>query len=58
MLKYTFTYPTNKLKVVKGHAGNRIPSILDFNTINRRIYRPDVKIKNDDEEYIIIMIGS
>lgn len=44
--------------IVKGHAGNRIPSIPDFNTINRRIYRPDIKIKNDDEEHIIITIDS
>jgi hypothetical protein len=55
--------------IVMGHAGNRIPSIPDFSTINRRINRLDVKIKKDDggenanpseEEngYIIIAIDS
>jgi hypothetical protein len=53
--------------IVKGHAGNKIPSIPDFSTINRRMNRLNVKIKNygenpnlsnEEEEngYIIIMI--
>jgi hypothetical protein len=33
--------------IVKGHAKNKIPSIPDFSTINRRLNRLDVKIKND-----------
>jgi hypothetical protein len=54
--------------IVKGHAKNKIPSIPDFSTINRRINRLDVKIKNDggenanpseeDNGYIIIAIDS
>lgn len=52
--------------IVKGHAKNKIPSIPDFSTINRRINRLDVKIKNyggentnpseEEKEYIIIAI--
>ncbi|NJK78370.1 MAG: IS5 family transposase [Nanoarchaeota archaeon] len=54
--------------IVKGHAKNKIPSIPDFSTINRRINRLAVKIKKDDgenanpseeeNEYIIIAIDS
>lgn len=57
--------------VIKGHVDKKIPSIPDFSTINRRINRLDVKIKNDgsgentnpskeEEEnvYIIITIDS
>lgn len=54
--------------IVKGHAKNKIPFIPDFSTINRRINRLDVKIKNDGGEntnpseeenrYIIISIDS
>lgn len=53
--------------IVKGHAGNRIPSIPDFSTINRRINRLNVKIKNtskntnpskEEDKYIIIAIYS
>ena len=51
--------------IVKGHAGNKIPSIPDFSTINRRINRLNVKIKDDnnkntnmDDGYIIIAVDS
>ncbi|MDN5868989.1 MAG: transposase, partial [Candidatus Nitrosocosmicus sp.] len=54
--------------IVKGHAKNKIPSIPDFSTINRRINRLNLKIKNDsknanqseegENEYIIITIDS
>ena len=53
--------------IVKGHAGSRIPSIPDFSTINRRINRLNVKIKDtskntnpskEEDEYIIIAIDS
>ena len=62
----SFTLQTNTEGIVKGHLRNKIPSIHDFSTINRRINRLDVKIKNDDEnpnpseeeEYIIITIYS
>ncbi len=46
--------------IVKGHAGNRISSIPDFSTINRRVNRLDLKIENKnkklEDEYIIIAI--
>jgi hypothetical protein len=73
MLGYAKTYfhlPYRQTEgIVKGHAKNKIPSIPDFSTINRRINRLDVKIKNDgggenanpsEEEngYIIIAIDS
>jgi hypothetical protein len=54
--------------IVKGHAKNKIPSISDFSTINRRINRLDVNIKKDGGEnanpseeengYILIAIDS
>ena len=51
--------------VVKGHAANKIPAIPHFSTINRRINRLNVKIKDDnnkntnlDDGYIIIAIDS
>ncbi|MGD9535009.1 MAG: IS5 family transposase [Candidatus Nitrosocosmicus sp.] len=51
--------------IVKGHAGNRIPSIPDFSTINRRINRLDVRIDDNkskelelEDRYIIITIDS
>jgi hypothetical protein len=48
--------------IVKGHAGNRIPSIPDFSTINRRVNRLDLKLENKnktrEDEYIIITIDS
>ena len=59
--------------IVKGHAENKLPSIPDFSTINRRINRMDIKIKYDnstsnkrianieegeDSSYIIIAIDS
>lgn len=51
--------------IVKGHAANKIPSIPHFSTINRRINRLNVKIKDDsnkntnlDDWYIIIAVDS
>jgi hypothetical protein len=48
--------------IVKGHAGNRIPSIPDFSTISRRINRLDLKLENKnktrEDEYITITIDS
>ena len=53
--------------IVNGHAGSRIPSIPDFSTINRRINRLNIKIKDtskntnqskEEDEYIIIAIDS
>ena len=50
--------------ITQAHAKGKVPSIPDFTTINRRINRLDVKIKDitDDkefkDEYIIIAIDS
>lgn len=50
--------------IVKGHAKNKIPSIPDFSTINRRINRLDIKIDDNknakelEDRYIIIAIDS
>lgn len=50
--------------VTQGHAKGKVPSIPDFTTINRRINRLDIKIKDVDDsmefkdEYIVIAIDS
>jgi hypothetical protein len=49
--------------IAQGHAKGKIPSIPDFTTINRRINRLDIKIKEDNkskkfDDYIIIAIDS
>lgn len=48
--------------IVKSHAGNRIPSIPDFSTINRRVNRLDLKLENKnkmrEDKYITITIDS
>src|SRR6185437_15387322 len=51
--------------IAQGHAKGKVPSIPDFTTINRRINRLNIKIKNttDDskefkDEYTIIAIDS
>ncbi len=49
--------------IAEGHAHGKVPSILDYTTINRRINRLDIKIndsKNKDfeDEYLIIAIDS
>jgi hypothetical protein len=33
----------------RGHAKGKLPSIPDFTTINRRINRLDIKIKEDNK---------
>lgn len=66
MLGYTKAYfhlPYRQTEgIVKGHAGNRIPSIPDFSTISRRINRLDMKLENKsntrEDEYITITIDS
>ena len=49
----------------QGHAKGKVPSIPDFTTINRRINRLDIRIKEDDnknkefqDDYIVIAIDS
>jgi hypothetical protein len=48
--------------IVKGHAGDKLPSIPDFSTINRRVNRLDAKIENKNTDmgngYTIIAIDS
>ena len=50
--------------IAQGHAKGKVPSIPDYTTINRRINRLDIKIKEDNkikefqDEYIIIAIDS
>ena len=49
--------------IAQGHAKGRVPSIPDYTTINRRINRLDIKIKDTDskefkDEYIVIAIDS
>ena len=49
--------------IAQGHAKGKVPSIPDYSTINRRINRLDIKIKDTDSnefeaEYIVIAIDS
>jgi Transposase DDE domain len=51
--------------IAQGHAYGKVPSIPDYTTINRRINRLDIKIKDIDsknkefkDEYIVIAIDS
>ena len=48
--------------IAQGHAKGKVPSIPDYSTINRRINKLNIKIKEDDknrkfeDEYIVIAI--
>ncbi len=50
--------------IAQGHAKGKVPDIPDYTTINRRINRLDIKIKDDNksmefkDEYIVIAIDS
>src|SRR3954467_8919357 len=50
--------------IAQGHAKGKVPSIPDYSTINRRINKLNIKIKEDDknmkfeEEYIVVAIDS
>ena len=51
--------------IAQGHAHGKVPSIPDYTTINRRINRLDIKIKDTDnkdkefeDQYIVIAIDS
>jgi hypothetical protein len=50
--------------IAQGHAKGKVPSIPDYTTINRRINRLDIKIKEDnknkefEDEYIVIAVDS
>ncbi len=44
--------------VVKAHAGNKVPSIPHYSTINRRVNKLDIKINESIGNDIIIAIDS
>jgi hypothetical protein len=49
--------------IAQGHAKGKVPSIPDYSTINKRINRLDIKIKDTNskefkDEYIVIAIDS
>ncbi len=50
--------------IAQGHAKGKLPFIPNYSTINRRINRLDIKIKEDNEnkefqdEYIVIAVDS
>jgi len=50
--------------ITQAHAKGKVPSIPNYTTINRRINRLDIKIKNttnnkeSEDEYIVIAIDS
>jgi len=67
MLKRTFIFLIDKHRryCTRGHAKGKVPSIPDYTTINRRINRLNIRIKdvnskNKDfeDEYIVIAIDS
>ncbi len=67
MPRYTFIFLIDRQTegIAQGHAKGKVPSIPDYSTINRRINRLDIKIKDTDSEnrefeddYIIIAIDS
>ena len=66
MPKHIFIYHLDKLRGLhkRGHAKGKVPSIPDYTTINRRINRLDIKIKDDfsnkepKNNYITITIDS
>lgn len=51
-------------RIAQGHAKWKVPSIPDYSTINRRINRLNIKIKDTTDskkfkdEYIVIAIDS
>jgi hypothetical protein len=44
--------------VVRAHAKNKVPSIPDYSTINRRVNKLDIKIKESLENDIVIALDS
>ena len=61
MSRHTFIYHTDKPREQHKHVKGKVPSIPNYTTINRRINRLDIKIKEDDskskefkDQYIII----
>ena len=66
MPRHTFIFLIDRPKgIAQGHAKGKVPSIPHYTTINRRINRLDIKIKDTDnedkefeDEYIVIAIDS
>jgi hypothetical protein len=66
MLKCTFIFHIDRQKVLhKDTPKKKVPSIPDFTTINRRINRLNIKIKEDnnknkefEDQYIVIAVDS
>ena len=63
--KVSFHLPYRQTEgIAQGHANGKVPSILDYTTINRRINRLDIKIKDTtdskgkefEDDYIVITI--
>jgi hypothetical protein len=44
--------------VVRGHAGNKVPSIPDYSTISRRVNKLDIKISEHVGNDIVIALDS
>ncbi len=55
---------TDEEGIEQGHVHRKIPSILNYTTISRRINRLDINIENDNsskefkDDYIIVAIDS
>ncbi len=65
MLKVYFHLPYRQTEgIAQGHAKGKVPSILNYTTINRRINRLNIQIKDTakskeyEDEYIVIAIDS
>ncbi len=66
MPRYTFILHIDKQTegIAQGHAKGKVPDILDYSIISRRINRLDIKIENDNsskefkDDYIIVAIDS
>ncbi len=62
--KIYFHLPYRKTEeIAQGHAKGKVPFILDYSTINRRINRLDIQIddnknKEFEDDYIVIAIYS
>jgi hypothetical protein len=61
---FQFQYPYRQTEegIAQGHAKGKVPSIPDYSTINRRINRLDIHMKDTNskeftDEYIVIAIG-
>ena len=51
MPRRTFIFPYRQTEgIAQGHAKGKIPSIPHYTTINRRINRLDIKIKDTDNK--------